>query len=128
MAWKKRQGEREVRVREDGKGFDENVGDSLVTGEMWIELVPIIPTVSITERKKVECSSGVKVLSDRANNETSTGGVIQAPVPRVIGNVVVCCSSYKGNQSSGQIDREKHTASGVQDSHSCHTSGSRTAA
>ena len=33
------------------------------------------------------------LLSDRANKRTSAGGGIQSPVPRVIGNVVVTCSS-----------------------------------
>lgn len=33
------------------------------------------------------------LLSDRANKGTSAGGGIQSPIPRVIGNVVVTCSS-----------------------------------
>lgn len=45
-----------------------------------------------------------KKLSDRANNETSAGGAIQTPTPRVIGNVVVVCSSCSCRVEKGKED------------------------
>jgi hypothetical protein len=80
MARKKRETEREVGAREDGEGFDENVGDGLVTGQMRVELVSAMP-LSVNEQAVVTCTA-VEVdgfFSDRANNNASVGGVIQAP-------------------------------------------------
>lgn len=41
MARKKRQGKGEIRVRENGEGLDEDIGDCLVAREMWVELVSL---------------------------------------------------------------------------------------
>jgi hypothetical protein len=37
-----REAEGEVGAREDGEGLDEDVGDGLVTGEVWVELVAAV--------------------------------------------------------------------------------------
>lgn len=41
MGWEERQSEREVWAREDGEGFDEDVGDGLVASEVRVELVAV---------------------------------------------------------------------------------------
>jgi hypothetical protein len=42
MWWEERKAEREVGAGEDGEGLDENVGDGLVAGEVWVELVAVV--------------------------------------------------------------------------------------
>ena len=39
MRWEKREAERKVCVGEDGKGFDQDVGDGFVTSEVGVKLV-----------------------------------------------------------------------------------------
>jgi len=46
VAGKKGDAEGEVRAREDGESFDEDVGDGLVAGEVRIKLVPVRIAVS----------------------------------------------------------------------------------
>lgn len=41
MWGEKVEAETEVGGREDGEGFDENVGGGFVAGEVWVELVAV---------------------------------------------------------------------------------------
>jgi hypothetical protein len=42
VRWEEVEGEGKIRGREDGKGFDEDVGDGFVAGEVWVELVSVV--------------------------------------------------------------------------------------
>jgi len=57
---------------------------------VWVELVSgVARVVSICIWLKLEYEEGQMKLSDRANKETSVGGGIHSPIPRVIGNVKI---------------------------------------
>lgn len=44
---KEREAEGEVGVGEDGEGLDEDVGDGLVSVEVWVELVSVIANLLV---------------------------------------------------------------------------------
>ena len=95
MWGEERQTQGEVGAGEDGEGLDEDVGDGLVTGKVGVELVAMVVRQQWVAVEVLKTLYAGLVLSDRANNKTSVGRVIQARRPRVIGNVVVLSSSYK---------------------------------
>ena len=95
MAGEEGEAERKVGGRKDGEGLDEDVGDGLVTGKVGVELVAMAVRQQWVAMEVLKTLYAGLVLSDRANNKTSVGRVIQARRPRVIGNVVVLSSSYK---------------------------------
>lgn len=41
MWWEEGESKREVGAWEDSEGLDEDVGNGLVAGEMWVELVAV---------------------------------------------------------------------------------------
>lgn len=65
------EGEREVGGGEDGQGFDEDVGDGFVAGEVRVKLVSGV-WVEVNDDSKFgsyACKGRLNnVLSDRANN------------------------------------------------------------
>jgi hypothetical protein len=56
MAGKEREAEGEVGAGEDGEGFDEDVGDGLVAGEVRVELVSAV-LLSVQEWAVVMCTA-----------------------------------------------------------------------
>lgn len=78
MDRKEREAEGEVRAGKDGESLDEDVGDSLVAGEVGVELVAVAEVLAV-EIDNTTSIGYENVLSDRANNSTSVGGGIQSP-------------------------------------------------
>jgi hypothetical protein len=68
MAGEEREAEGKVGTGEDGEGLDEDVGDGLILGEVWVELVANWSIVSNRNWSRRVSSSGSGRLSDRANN------------------------------------------------------------
>ena len=112
MCRKKRYGEGEVGVWEDRECLHEDICDSLVAIKVWVELVS---NISKSAEALARCSRGGVIweYSDRANISTSTGGGIHSPVPRVIGNVVVKCSSLDSLSSKKVLARTISVARGL---------------
>jgi hypothetical protein len=84
--------EREVRAGEDGEGLDKNVGDGLIAREMRVELVSAECVLaqarnSVADRAVVVCGVQIELIM------YFNGRGDSVPIPRVIGNVVVNCSS-----------------------------------
>jgi hypothetical protein len=44
--WEKGEAQGEVGAGEDGEGLNEDVGDGLVAGQVWVELVPAMSPLS----------------------------------------------------------------------------------
>jgi hypothetical protein len=45
--WEEREAKGEVGAGEDGEGLDKDVGDGLVAGEVWVELVAVVSRLVI---------------------------------------------------------------------------------
>lgn len=103
MAGEEGEAKGEVGGGEDGKSLDEDVGDGLVTGKVGVELVAILLRQQWVAIDVLKTLYAGLMLSDRANNKTSVGRVIQARRPRVIGNVVDVYSSYKHVWRNGKM-------------------------
>jgi hypothetical protein len=92
VAREEREAEREVGAWEDGEGLYEYVGDSLIAGEVRVELVAATPlSVEAAQdagfnRTRVD-SFQIELIINFSGRRDSIS------IPRVIGNVVVTCSS-----------------------------------
>lgn len=93
MWGEERETQGEVGARKDGESLDEDVGDGLVTGEVWVELVAAVPWLV---RCKADSGGTIAMARESCQIEliiNFSGWGDSFPIPRVIGNVVVVSSS-----------------------------------